>query len=172
MGEERQDTDQSRPVTRLTVSEAAAVLGISVEAVRGRIKRGTIEHEREGDRVYILLGGDKSATGRDQDAGQPKDQSQPVGDQTPLVENLLDQVAYLREQLSEEREARRRADTIIAQLSQANATLAARVPQLEAPQEPQNQAESAGSRSDRGTPPEEPERAAEPRSWWRRIFGA
>lgn len=151
MGKEPQDADQSRPVTRLTVSEAAAVLGISVEAVRGCIKRGTIEHEREGDRVYVLVGGDQSTTGRGQDVGQPNDQEQLVGDQAPLVENLLDQVGYLREQLAEEREARRRADTIIAQLSQANVTLAARVPQLEAPREPQNPAESAGSQSDEGT---------------------
>jgi hypothetical protein len=37
--------------------------------------------------------------------------------------------------LNAEREARRRADTIIVQLTQANATLAARVPGLEAPPE-------------------------------------
>ncbi len=173
MGEDRQDTDQSQPVTRLTVSEAAAVLGISVEAVRGRIKRGTIEHEREGARVYVLVGGNQSATGRDQGGDQSSNQERLVGDQAPLVENLLDQVAYLREQLAEEREARRRADTIIAQLSQANAALAARVPQLEAPdasREPQNEPESAEPRSDRGSVPQEPEKATE-RPWWRRLIG-
>jgi hypothetical protein len=72
----------------------------------------------------------------------------------PLVEVLSDQVAYLRSQLDQEREARKRADTIIAQLTQANAALAQRVPELEAPQEPRRGPESAG---------EEPERA-EPRS--------
>jgi hypothetical protein len=91
------------------------------------------------------------------------------------VEVLSDQVAYLRSQLDQEREARKRADTIIAQLTQANAALAQRVPELEAPQEPRRGPESAGEE-----PPEraEPRSAAggtqegaEPRSWWRRVFG-
>jgi hypothetical protein len=43
----------------------------------------------------------------------------------------------MREQLAEEREARRRADTIIAQLTQANATLARRVPEIEPPEPPE-----------------------------------
>ena len=164
MGEGPQDADRSQPVTRLTVSEAAAVLGISVEAVRGRIKRGTIEYEREGDRVYILVGGDKSSTGRDQGGDQP----QPVGDQTPLVENLLDQVAYLREQLAEEREARRRADTVIAQLT-------SRIPQLEAPRDEQEPPSGAAPRSDEGMMGTQgPEEATQRprRGLWRRIFGS
>jgi hypothetical protein len=51
-----------------------------------------------------------------------------------LVKDLREQVLYLRSILSEEREARRRADTIIAQLTQANAALAQGVPELEVPQ--------------------------------------
>ena len=50
-----------------------------------------------------------------------------------LVEDLREQVRYLRSTLSEEREARRRADTIIAQLTRANAALTQRIPELEAP---------------------------------------
>ena len=85
---------------------------------------------------------------------------------------MREQAEYLREQLAEEREARRRADTIIAQLTQANAALVARVPELEAPQEQPGAPE---------TVEEEPE-SAEPRSdaagrqegarrpWWRRVF--
>ncbi len=41
----------------------------------------------------------------------------------------------LERRLDEERASRRRADTIIARLTQANADLAARVPELEAPRE-------------------------------------
>ena len=50
-----------------------------------------------------------------------------------LVESLQEQVRYLREVLNEERDARRRADTIIVQLTQANAFLARRVPELAPP---------------------------------------
>ncbi len=50
-----------------------------------------------------------------------------------LVEVLTDQVSYFREQLSEEREARRRADTIIAQLTHTNTQLSNHVLELDAP---------------------------------------
>ena len=66
---------------------------------------------------------------------------------------MKEQAEYLREQLAEEREARRRADTIIAQLTQANAALAARVPELEATSEARDEPE---------TVEEEPEEAEEP----------
>jgi excisionase family DNA binding protein len=40
---------------RMTVPEAATRLGISAEAVRARIHRGTLEHTKEGGTVYVLL---------------------------------------------------------------------------------------------------------------------
>ena len=46
---------------------------------------------------------------------------------------LREQVSYLRRQLDEEREARRRADTIIAQLARANEEQARTIGELEAP---------------------------------------
>jgi hypothetical protein len=53
-------------------------------------------------------------------------------------------VAYLRRQLDEEREARRRADLILGQLSQANAEQARTIRAIEAPaaDEPAEDAES------------------------------
>ena len=100
-----------------------------------------------------------------------------------LVEDLREQVHYLRSILNEEREARRRADMIIAQLTQANAALAAKVPELEAPQEQRGAPESvvqeperAEPRSGSGAPQTARERPfteepTEQRSWWRRVFG-
>ena len=131
-----QGGDRSHPRRRLIVDHAADQLGISVDAVRTRIKRRTIEHVREGGRVYVLLDADQDTTshvqGGDQESAhtgpQPRARAEAQGE---LVESLLDQVAYMREQLAEEREARRRADMIIAQLTQANAALAQRVPELE-----------------------------------------
>jgi hypothetical protein len=112
---------RSRARRRLTVAQAAAELGITEAAVRGRIKRRTLRSYRESGKVYVLLEGAASTT----NCGAPTDK---LTDQSQLID-------VLREQLAEEREARRRADTIIAQLSQANATLAGRVPELEAPEE-------------------------------------
>jgi excisionase family DNA binding protein len=50
---------------RLSVSEAADALGVTVDAVRSRVKRGTIAHERAGGRVYVLLGTDEARPGHD-----------------------------------------------------------------------------------------------------------
>jgi hypothetical protein len=59
----------------------------------------------------------------------------------------------MRAQLAEEREARRRADTIIAQLTQANATLAQRVPELEVPTEQREGPMAASEEPDKGKAP-------------------
>jgi hypothetical protein len=50
-----------------------------------------------------------------------------------LIGELREQISYLRKILSKEQEARRRADAIIAHLTQANAGLASLVPELEVP---------------------------------------
>ena len=43
---------------RVTVAEAAEALGISAEAVRMRIRRGTLQYERHEGTVYVLLDAD------------------------------------------------------------------------------------------------------------------
>ncbi len=106
------------------VGEAARELGISTDAVRKRIARGSLHSEREDGSVRVWLDDGGTEAGREAQV-----------DRAALVEDLRGQVHYLREILAEERDARRRADTIIAQLTQANAALAQRVPELEAPQE-------------------------------------
>jgi DNA-binding Lrp family transcriptional regulator len=167
MGEERQDARTTPPGRKFTVSEAAVDLNISAEAVRSRIKRGTLRSVKEGSTVYVLLAADRTTDqtrpGEDQTPPEPDRTS----DQTALLEHLEAEISYLREQLDAERQARteerRRADTVIAQLT-------SRIPQIEAPQEPQNQAESAEPRSGRGTGAEEPERATQ-RPWWRKWLG-
>jgi hypothetical protein len=127
MGEDRPPTGQRR----VTVAEAAEILGLTVEAVRGRIKRGKLAHAKEDGTVYVLLDADQSATGR---TGQQPGDDQPsdrLAAQTELIQELRGQVAFMREQLAEEREARRRADTILAQLSQANADQARTIRAIE-----------------------------------------
>jgi len=155
---------------RLTPRQAADQLGVSVEAIRGRIKRGTISHERDGGRVFVILDGDQTAT----DYDQSTDQARPV----ELVEVLREQLSYIREQLEQEREARRRADAIIAQLAQSNEEQARTIRAIEAPGSPQD-AQHEGQETPGPGPdgPATPDSEAtgegnvEPRPWWRRIFG-
>ncbi|MDP9458518.1 MAG: hypothetical protein M3Q60_22700 [Actinomycetota bacterium] len=145
--------------------EAAAALGISPEAVRNRLSRGTLKSVKEDGRVFVLI-----------DRDMVRHTERPIGD-TPngvppgtseLVEEMRARIEDLRDQLSEERAARRRADTIIMQLTQTNASLAARLPELEQGvqdglQEPPHE---AGGVEDGGR-----EDGLEKRSWWRRLLG-
>jgi hypothetical protein len=137
---------------RLDYKEAAKALGITVDAVRMRVRRGKLPSERdETGTVKVIL-----------------DADQVVPDETN------DLVGVLREQLAEEREARRRADTIILNLTQANASLAQRVPALQAATD--ERADANASRDDpvegypsTGSPREDPQTKSS-RGWWSRLF--
>ena len=157
-----------RPDGWLTPQEAAEALGISVEAIRGRIKRNTLPHRKDqSGAVWVLVvnqTGDQTTAGRDRST----DQHQPDYRPDELVEELRDRIAYLERQVEEEREARRRADTLMARLMD-------RVPEIEPPPTPETRGSRESDREDEpgmSTPPDraEPETALQPRSWWRRIF--
>ncbi len=144
------------------MAEAADALGISVDAVRSRVKRGTIDHEREGGRVYVLLDADESRPGQDQDTDQ-------VGDQgTTAAEDRTDElIATLREQLQAERQAHAEARRIIAGLVE-------RIPAIEAPQEPTEAAETVEEEPERAEPNSATGGAqggVQRRPWGRRVFG-
>jgi excisionase family DNA binding protein len=149
---------------RVTVDEAARRLGLTVDAVRKRVQRGQIPHEKDGaGRVRIIL--DESETLRD----EGPDRRSPAS----LVEELRDRIAYLERQVEEEREARRRADTILAQLSQANAEQARTIRAIEAPgfaggatEAREDAPESPGPGFATRTADEGTETATE-RPWWR-----
>lgn len=169
MGEGRKsgnDQAATDPTTGrwLTVAEAAEALGISGDAVRSRIKRGTLPTVREGGRVLVVMG----------DTDRPTDQAQPTNrpGEDLLYQEMQARIRYLEQQVEEEREARRRADTLLAQLMQ-------RIPELEAPasdaegpsdergstQTPSGGAEGAPPRPDAPGPQDGVQRP-----WWRRWF--
>lgn len=170
MGESRLTGDELPSNRRLTVPQAAAHLGITEAAVRGRIKRETVRSHREAGTVYVLFDDDEPTTSRDKPIGEPDDQSE-------RVEDLREQVAYLRGQLDREREARteerRRQDTIIAQLSAAAAEQARTIRAIEAPQEMPEDSETVEEAPEGSEPRSDAGEAQEAtqRPWWRRIFG-
>ncbi|PLS87785.1 MAG: hypothetical protein CYG60_00075 [Actinobacteria bacterium] len=147
--------------------EAAAAIGITEAAVRGRIKRGTLRSYREEGAVFVVLEGDEAPPNRDASSDEPSDQVQLI--------------AVLREQLAAEREANRENRRIIAGLVQ-------RIPELEATLEPRDEPETprqdAGGVGDRGETAE-PQTGAQEQSpigersveeearrpWWLRWLG-
>jgi 5-methylcytosine-specific restriction endonuclease McrA len=138
---------------RLSVSEAASALGITVDAVRSRVKRGTIAYERVGGRVYVLLGTDEARPGQPPSSDQPSDRT-----------DLL--IATLREQVEAEREANRENRRIIAALT-------SRIPEIEAPERPPEAPVTATDKPERDTSARSEEGAQEgaQRPWWRRWLG-
>jgi hypothetical protein len=147
---------------RLTVPEAADRLGLSLDAVRSRIKRGTLPTEREDGRVYVRVGdvrGDQGAT--DQATDQPPNQGE-------LVAELREQVSYLRDQLRREQDAHAEARRLLAGALE-------RIPAIEAPETPESADAGDTPTDDREGPQTDAERlqrADERPSWWRRVFGA
>ncbi len=100
------------PPLRVAVEDAAKLLGLSVDAVRKRLERGTLRGEKVNGTRYVLL--DVDMTDHDP-TGQRYD-----GDLTVLLESQRDQIEFLREEL-------RRKDHLLA------ATLERIPPALEAP---------------------------------------
>ena len=156
---------------RVTVAQAAELLGLSEDAVRSRLKRGTLSKEKDADgTVFVVVNGDRPATNGDRpETDQTTDQSALALMQAHL-DSLGEQLTYIRDQLDQEREANRENRRIIAGLVQ-------RVPELEAPaaQEPREAPQLVAEEPEGAEPrpaTEEAQEDAQPRSsWWRRWFG-
>jgi hypothetical protein len=117
------DKGDRRGVDRLTIQEAARQLGVSEGAVRKRVTRGTLQHEKEDDgHVYVYLdAGDRRGVDDGQDEGVDPNSN-------VLISQLRDEVAYLRDE-------NRRKDEIIMQQAMTMRQLTA------APQEPSESGE-------------------------------
>jgi hypothetical protein len=164
------DTPPDTPtdMSRLTVPEAARALGISPEAVRNRLSRGTLDSTKENGTVYVLLENDMARSTTDTPDDRPRSTDGTAAD-TPdahaaLVAAKDETINLLRSQLEAEREANRENRRIIAGLVQ-------RVPELEAPRNGHETATAEPDREQHRPSAEDPHEAPESRSWWRRWFG-
>ena len=160
MGEDR-DAAQDAAQDRVTIQEAAQRLGVKEDAIRKRIQRGTLRHEKTQEgRVFVWLDAPPDAT---QDAAQDtyRDASQDA-----LLSAKDETIAALREQLAQANERDRENRRIIAALT-------ARIPAIEAPQEPTGAAETVEEEPERAEPQSATGRDQESvprRSWWCKWF--
>jgi predicted transcriptional regulator len=145
---------RDRPVDRLSVPEAAELLGVTQSAVRKRVQRGTIPWDKDSEGriyVYVDLSETSHETGRDKarDAitGQSRDE---------LLEAYRDQIDFLRRELE-------RKDTLLMSLMQ-------RVPELEPAPEPREAAAAPPDGTTKGDSSTEPPEPAQRRSWLSRFF--
>jgi hypothetical protein len=129
-----------------SVNDAAHVLGISPEAIRSRLHRGSLERVKMNDgSVMVRLNADDAR----QDGDHTNDQT--VED-TVVYKLQADQIEFLRRELE-------RKDSIIMSLTQ-------RIPELESSPEPRESILRDSEGSGRGSVPPEKEKS----SWWRRVF--
>jgi hypothetical protein len=157
VGERRTEADGSQTRRRFTVPEAAEVLGVTIEAVRGRIKRDTLAHEKgEDGTVYVLLNADQSQPTHDQSTAQAL-----------IVERLENEVRFLREELT-------RKDAILLNMTEVIKAVSPPA-QEEAPEGPPEAPISTTEQPGRVGPQTPLEgsmaESVERRSWWARIFG-
>ena len=135
---------------KLDLREAAEVLETSVDAVRKRIQRGTLDSEKVDGKVYVWL-----------DDGAPRsDADALISEMRAHNETLREQLQAGRDDLQAERNAHAETRRLLAGALE-------RIPALESPDEPES---ATPPRSNTHTPPGA-ETGAERRSWWRKFFG-
>jgi excisionase family DNA binding protein len=151
--------DKSQDVLdRLTVAQAADRLGVTQDAIRKRIARGTIRHGKDHDgRLFVYLDTFERASKTDKDKGQDEAfKNDQDGNQDKYTRSLEDQIAFLRQELE-------RKDAIIMSLTQ-------RIPELEASSEPQEAPLTASESAGKGAGEDEQQAPSEQRSWLHRFF--
>jgi hypothetical protein len=169
----RQGDDQATTRRLLSVHDAAEALDLTVEAVRSRLKRGTLQREKGDDgTVYVVVedrqGGDRAQPGGDRAGDGSDDRARQDGDRSALLAAKDQTIRTLEQQLEAEREANRENRRIIAGLVQ-------RVPELEPAPEtssaPRESPETASEEPNSTHAPPEPQELTQRRSWWRQFFG-
>ena len=155
MGE---DATGHPPTQRVSVDEAARRLGLSVDAIRKRVARGTIRYERgEHGRVWVILDADQDTASKVQDTDKPQ------SDTTALISAKDETIATLREQLEAERQGHAETRRLLLEA----------LTKIPAAIEPPGGSETATDAVGREEPftSEERLQEASQRPWYRRWFG-
>ncbi len=151
---------------RLSVAQAAAMLGVTQAAIYKRIQRGTVAHDKDSEgHVFVYLDAsdippDKSMDGPDMSTDGSMDRSNGA----ELIAELRTHNEHLRQEVEAWREEARRKDAILM-------TMAQRIPELEPAQEPREAPVAPSEEADNGKTPPEQQKPSERRSWWRAFFG-
>jgi HNH endonuclease len=132
---------------RMSLREAAEVLGVSKEAVRKRVIRGTLDSERDADgRVYVYL-----------PAVAPEEDVSDKPEREALISEMRGRIQFLEDE-------HRRKDAILLSMTETMRALSP--PERESPVSAEEGPEGAGPR-----PGAEGTQEAVQRPWWRRMFG-
>ena len=150
------DEGARRGVDRLTIQEAARRLGISEGAVRKRVTRKSLRHDKDDDgRVYVYLdaGGRRGVDGGQDEGVDPNSNA--------LISRLEDEVAFLRDQVRRQQEIIAQQAVTMRQLTEAPSEGPTEAPETveEAPDRAEPRPATGGTQEGARRP------------WWRRVFG-
>ena len=135
---------------RLTVTDAAKLLNITPEAIRQRIRRGSIQYEQdESGKYYVYV---TPSEGVENNVRNNADYAA-----------LQDHIETLKRELEQRNEELRRKDHLLAAALE-------RIPALEESSEQRDVPVKDSEEAGKGTPPEQQE-PSQRRSWWRAFFG-
>jgi hypothetical protein len=158
---------------RVTVVEAAAILGVTPDAVRSRLRRGTLKRDEAPDGTVLVVLEDDAVTadyvdGRDGRRDETTDRST---DHTTVayINGLTSKIELLERELADWKDEARRKDHLLAAALE-------RIPAIEAPQETPSEARDSDltpfEQAAMGDiPPGDTEPPRAERSWWQRWFG-
>ncbi len=157
MGEDTTGQGAGQPTSgasrRVTVTEAAWMLDTTVDALRERVQRGTIPHERdEYGRVWILVDPDRTRHDVDRDTTGQRQDYEPDA----LISEMRGRIEDLREQLEAERQAHAEARRLLAAALE-------RIPAIEAPASPETPGEPTEGAETPMRPHHHPRRPGESR---------
>ena len=147
------------------MTEAAWILETTVDALRKRVQRGTVPHERdEYGRVWIMVDTDRT---RQDTPGLWPDTDRSQSELDVLISEMRGRIEDLRAQLEAERQGHAESRRLLA------AALERIPPQIEAPRDeresPTEAAADTESTESLSSTPGPQERISRP--WWRRMFG-
>jgi hypothetical protein len=146
---------------RVTVAEAAQLLGVSTDSIRSRLRRGTLKREDASDgTILVVLPSDSSDTDSQPTVSTGHSTNHPT---VEYVELLHSNIARLERELEIREEEARRKDHLLAAALE-------RIPAIEAPAEPREARDTASESADKGDVPPEPQEPVQRRSWLSRFF--
>ena len=161
-------------VDRVTIAQAATLLGVHPNTIRNRVKAGVYEAEKvvtENGQTWMIERNSLLNNPLPKGSQQTPLQRQPQAEvqTTEIVRELLrpfvEDLGRVREELGAERvrreQAERERDELVARLDALT----------EAPSGQESGGEISGSKSPSEEQQEPTSRPQEERSWWRRMFG-
>jgi excisionase family DNA binding protein len=182
---------------RITVQEAAYRLGVKDDAIRKRIQRGTLEHEKDSDgRVYVYLDATHDASHssyRDETRYPSKDSyedgawdtTQDAAHDTTkdssyaaLLESMVAQIGRLETEVDDWKQVVATRDEEIRRRDAILLTIAQRLPELDRPAEEsaepspelRDSLDMLSESATKGTAPPEQQKPTPRRSWLYKFF--